>query len=126
MLFCICLTSCNNDLDVVTDVKYSVYENDGSDMISFYMTSDIDPYGIWEYTIGDSDIFEVFHTSDETKEYGNLFEKREASYPTLILKPKSEGKATVSFSLTSSEETREYNIEVTKDTSGILRIKIVE
>ncbi len=118
------LVSCGNEAEIETEVRYSVYENDGIDTVSFYMTSDINADGEWEYEIGDSDLFEIFHTSEETNEIGNFFNKTEASYKTLVLKPLSEGKTVITFSLDRKSEIFEYNVAITKDSSGIFRVKI--
>lgn len=122
---CIVLVSCGEDKDIVTDVKFSVYDNGDGDMISFYMTSDTSVYGSWNHTFND-DNFEVFFESEELKDYGSFGNKTTASYKTLILKPLGEGEANISFSLTQGDKEYEFSLKVEKDENGSLRIKAEE
>lgn len=122
-MFCSCG---KDDLDVVTGVTYTVYELDGSDMISFYMTSDQKVYGDWSYSIDESGIFEVFLENRETKEYGKMKNKGVAVYSTLILKPMSEGEGNISFTLSAGDMKYEYKLSTSKDENGIMRIKAEE
>ena len=41
VLLCFSLTACGEDNDIVTEVKFTVYENDGTDFISFYISINI-------------------------------------------------------------------------------------
>lgn len=121
------LASCGkSDEKIVTDIRFVVYENEENgqttDMISFYMTSDIEPFGTWQYNVSGLKNLSVFHESDESNEYGNFLDKGEASYKTLILKPTSVGVDTLSFALENGE-TRDYKIDITKDKNGIFKIK---
>lgn len=118
VLFCICLTSCGDDIEVDTEVKYTVYENEGSDMISFYMSSDVNQSGEWEYSLSEIKCFDVFYESAE--------EKSNASYKTLILKPNAETEEaiTIGFTLTESDGRQEFKVSVKKDENGILRITV--
>lgn len=121
LVFCLGITSCGTDINVVTGVKNTVYENDGSDMISFYMTSDEKAYGEWEYS-SEGEVFEIFAETEETKNHGS-FGTKKANFKTLILKPVSEGSAKITFTLEKTGEVTEYNLTVAKDENGILRIK---
>ncbi len=115
MLFCIVLTSCGEEIDVVTEARYSVYENEGSDMISFYMTCDIDKDGKWIYSKDGLKCFDVYLETEETNE--------NAHFQTLILKPTKEGEADVILSLEDGRYC-EYIVTVKKDDNGILRITV--
>ena len=126
IVLCLSLTACGQDKDIVTEVRFTSYENNGSDIISFYMTSDVKPFGVWEYALSDSKMFETFHESEETNDYGTFGLGGTASYKTLVLKPISEGNATVSFNLTEGDKKQEFSIAIKKDDSGILRIKCDE
>ncbi len=126
ILLCFSLTACGEDKDIVTEVKFTVYENDGVDFISFYMTSDVDPLGVWEYNISDNKMFETFLETEETNDYGTFGLGGTASYKTLVLKPASEGSATISFNLTEGDQKKEFSLKVAKDDSGIIRIKCEE
>lgn len=121
------LASCGkSDEKIETDMRFVVYEHEESeqitDMISFYMTSDIEPLGRWQYDASGLKNLSVFHESEETNDYGNFLDGGEASYKTLILKPISVGVDTLSFSLENGEK-RDYTLIVSKDENGILRIK---
>lgn len=115
MLFCIALTSCGEEIDVTTEIRYSVYENEGSDMVSFYMTCDIDKDGKWIYSKDGLTCLNVYLETEETKE--------NAHFQTLILKPTKEGEADVIFSLEDGRYC-EYIVTVAKDDNGVLRIKV--
>jgi hypothetical protein len=121
LVICLDVTSCATEINVETGVKNSVYELDGSDMISFYMTSDAKPFGVWDYSL-DGNVFETFAETEETKDYGN-FGSDQANYRTLILKPTEEGSAKITFILEKTGEKKEFDLTVTKDENGILRIK---
>ena len=121
LVICLGVTSCGTDINVETGVKNTVYELDGSDMISFYMTSDVKPFGVWDYSL-DGGVFETFAETEETKDYGALG-SRSANYKTLILKPTEEGSAKITFILEKTGEKKEFDLTVTKDENGILRIK---
>ncbi len=121
LVLCLGVTSCGTDVSVNTEVRNSIYEIKESDMISFYMTSDVKPNGVWDYSIEGS-IFEIFDETEETKKYGT-FGRQSASYKTLILRPTEEGEAKITFVLQKTGETKEYNLAVTKDENGIFRIK---
>ncbi len=126
IVFCFSISGCGNDKDIVTEVRFTVYENSGRDMVSFYMTSDVEPFGVWNVSIPESSGFKVFHESDETNDYGTFGMGGSASYKTLILEPVTEGETTVSFALSKGDKTQEFNLKVTKDDSGMLRIKCTE
>lgn len=126
ILLCFSLTACGEDKEIVTEVKFTVYENDGTDFISFYMTSDVKPLGVWEYTISDSKLFETFLENEETNDYGTFGWGGTASYKTLVLKPVAEGNATITFNLTEGDQKQEFSVNVAKDDSGIFRIKCEE
>ena len=126
VLLCFSLTACGEDKDIVTEVKFTVYENDGVDFISFYMTSDVKPLGVWEYNISDKAMFETFLETEETNDYGTFGLGGTASYKTLVLKPVSEGNTTITFNLTEGDAKKEFSLKVAKDDSGIFRIKCEE
>lgn len=118
VLFCICLTSCGEDeatTNVDAEIKYSVYENEGSDMVSFYLTSDIEKDGQWEFSHQELKTINLAHDLDELQD--------DAYYRTLIFKPKAEGEDTLTFTLANGTS-REYLITVSKDDAGIFRIKV--
>lgn len=121
LVICLGVTSCGTDISVETGVKNTVYELDGSDMISFYMTSDVKPFGVWDYSL-DGNVFETFAETEETKEYGTMG-SQSANYKTLILKPTEEGSAKITFILEKTGEKKEFDLTVSKDENGILRIK---
>lgn len=121
------LVSCEeNDYTIITNTRFVVYENDETaditDMISFYLTSDIKPYGKWSYDASGLKSFAVFHEADDDVEYGSFWDGGEASYKTLILKPVAEGEETITFTLEKGEK-QEYRIKAAKDEDGIFRIE---
>lgn len=126
VLLCFSLTACGEDKDIVTEVKFTVYENDGTDFISFYMTSDVKPLGVWEYSISDGKLFETFLETEETNDYGTFGLGGTTSYKTLVLKPVSEGNTAITFNLTEGDAKKEFSLKVAKDDSGIFRIKCEE
>lgn len=111
---------------ILTETRFVVYENDETaqktDMISFYMTSDVEPYGKWQYDVSGLKHLFVFYEAEDGGEYGTFFDGGEASYKTLILKPASEGEDIVTFSLENGEK-NEYSVKVSKDKDGIFRVK---
>lgn len=116
VLFCICLTSCGEDeIQADAEIKYSVYENEGSDMVSFYLTSDIEKDGQWEFSHQELKTVNLAHDLDELQD--------NAYYRTLIFKPKAEGEDILTFTLANGTA-REYLIKVSKDDAGIFRIKV--
>lgn len=116
VLFCICLTSCGEDeIQAEADIKYSVYENEGTDMVSFYLTSDIEKDGQWEFSHQDLTTINLAHDLDELQD--------NAYYRTLIFKPIAEGEEELQFSLTNGTS-QCYTVNVSKDDSGIFRITI--
>lgn len=120
VLFCICLTSCGEDeatTNVDAEIKYSVYENEGSDMASFYLTSDIEKDGQWEFSHQELKTLSLAHDLDELQ--------NDAYYRTLIFKPNSEGEDVLTFTLANGTS-REYLIKVSKDDAGIFRIKVTD
>lgn len=117
------LTSCGENEDIVTNVKFSVYESNGSDMISFYTTSETEINGKWEYSLDNSQILTVFHDTESEETFGKLFEKKTASYRTIIFQPVAEGEANISFKTSKGESEYSFKLTVTKDKEGILRIK---
>lgn len=122
LVLCLSVTSCGTtDMNVETGVRHTVYELDDGEMISFYMTSDVKPQGVWDHSL-DGDVFETFAETEETKSYGT-FGSQSVNYKTLILKPTKEGEATITFTLEKTGETKEFNLTVTKDENGTLRIK---
>ncbi len=122
LAFCLGLTSCGDEISFVSGVKNTVYENDGSDMVSFYMTSDAKSEGIWNYTL-EGENFEIFAETEEIKKHGS-FDSQKASFKTLILKPTDEGSAKIVFECDKNGDTKEYTLTVTKDENKVLRIKV--
>ncbi len=118
------LTACGENEDIITDVKFSVYESNGSDMISFYTTSETEVNGKWVYSLDNSQILTVFHDTENEETFGKLFEKKTASYRTVILQPIAEGETFISFKTSKGEAEYSFKLTVTKDTDGILRIKV--
>ena len=116
VLFCICLTSCGDpEIQADAEIKYSVYENEGSDMVSFYLTSDIEKDGQWEFSHQELKTVNLAHDLDELQD--------NAYYRTLIFKPKAKGEDILTFTLANGTA-REYLIKVSKDDAGIFRIKV--
>ncbi len=113
-MFLLTLVACGEEKEVEVGVKYSVYENEGSDMISFYMTGDGSK---WQYALAEDSIFEIFY--DPTEENDGVY------YQTLVLKPKSEGEETLTFTLEEQGD-RVYEATVKKDKDGVLRITVKE
>ena len=114
-------------MEIVTDVRFTAYDNGDGDMISFYMTADSDKDGKWEYSADEGeDVFKVFFESEELKDYGTFGMEGTASYKTLVLKPISEGEAEVKFSLTEKDSEKRFSVKVEKDDSGSFRIKAEE
>ena len=109
------LTSCGNEDEIVTEVRFTVYDNGDGDMISFYMTSDTEPYGVWESSVENAQLFETFHSSNETNDYGLLGWGGTASYKTLVLKPVSEGETVVSFKLTEGDKNYKFSVKTVKN-----------
>jgi hypothetical protein len=70
----------------------------------------------------DGNVFETFAETEETKEYGTMG-SQSANYKTLILKPTEEGSAKITFILEKTGEKKEFDLTVSKDENGILRIK---
>lgn len=116
LLLIVSLAGCGNDLEVEAEIKYSVYENDGADKVSFYLTSDIEKDGKWQYTLDGLTNLAVFETNTQTAE-------DIAEYTTIILKPVGEGEETLSFTLNDGRIC-EYLVKVKKDNAGILRITV--
>lgn len=111
-------SSCGDDEpEIVTEVKFTSYDLGDGDMISFYMTSDVKPNGVWEYTIENGGLFSIISDNEETNERGIFGLGGSASYKTLILKPIGEGEAVVSFKLTEGDTTAKYSVKITKDGS---------
>lgn len=121
-VFGISLVSCGDNNDIITDVKFSIYDNGNGDMISFYTTSEKGVYGQWEYTIDNSQLFTYFHDSQNEKDFGKLLEKKTAIYRTLILQPIAEGEAIISFKTNSNEKQYNFKLTITKK-DGVFRIK---
>lgn len=117
------LTACGENEEIITNVKFSVYESNGSDMISFYTTSEAEINGKWDYSLDNGQILTVFHDTESEQEFGSLFEKKTASYRTIILKPVAEGEAFISFKTSKGESEYSFKLTVTKDKNGVLRIK---
>lgn len=115
VLFCACLTSCGEDLDVTTEIKYSVYEHEGSDMVSFYLTADTDAESDWSYSLSELTALEVYHKTAESEQ--------NAAYTTIIFKPKAEGEDILTFNLENGGECQ-YLVKTAKDESGIIRITV--
>lgn len=109
--------SCKDEIEIETNVKYTVYENEGTDMVSFYMTSDKEADGEWRYSADGLTCLEVFYEGDQTEE--------NASYRTLILSPSAEGEDTVTFTLDDGRK-YEYLVKTAKDKTGIMRITVEE
>ena len=109
------LSSCGKDDDIVTEVRFTCYDNGEGDMVSFYMTSDVNSFGKWEYSIENKEIFDIFMDSEQTDDYGLFGWGGTASYRTLILNPTDEGESTVSFNLTDGNMKYDFSVKVTKD-----------
>ena len=84
-------------------------------MVSFYMTSDVNSFGKWEYSIENKEIFDIFMDSEQTDDYGLFGWGGTASYRTLILNPTDEGESTVSFNLTDGNMKYDFSVKVTRD-----------
>jgi uncharacterized cupredoxin-like copper-binding protein len=115
VLFCICLTSCSKTLEVETGIKYSVYENDGKDMVSFYLTSDVDRDDVWKYDLKNIEALKV--------EFINTTTESNASYITVALSAKAEGEDILTFTLDNGTE-KEFLVKCKKDGNGVLRITV--
>lgn len=117
------LSSCSlKEDDFKTDITYTVYNLGGSDMVSFYLTSDKEVYGVWEYDTATLTCLEINFVSDENT--GD----DDASRITLALKPIKAGKDTLSFSLSSGGskiKPRTFNLEVA-EVDGNFKINITE
>lgn len=121
LVVCLGVTSCGSNINVETGVKHSIYDLDNGDMISFYMTSDKSSQGVWSYSI-DGEAFEIFDETEENQSHGK-FNNQTANFKTLILKPKSEGSAKITFTLEKTGETKEFILTVSKDENKVFRIK---
>ena len=123
LTFLLTLSSCSlKKDDFETDITYTVYNLGGSDMVSFYLTSDKEVYGVWEYDTATLTCLEINFVSDENT--GD----DDASRITLALKPIKAGKDTLSFSLSSGGskiKPRTFNLEVTEE-NGNFKINITE
>lgn len=117
------LSSCSlKEDDFETDITYTVYNLGGSDMVSFYLTSDKEVYGVWEYDTATLTCLEINFVSDENT--GD----DDASRITLALKPIKAGKDKLSFSLSSGGskiKPRTFNLEVA-EVDGNFKINITE
>lgn len=123
---CCVFCSCGNEDEIVTDVKFTIHstEENGT-LISFYMTSDTEPMGFWEYSLENEEIFSEFFFNEQTNEYGFLGKGGIGSYKTLILKPIKEGTTSISFNLTKGE--KKYSFSLTaKEEDGKLVISASE
>lgn len=109
------LSACGKEDDIVTEVRFTCYDNGEGDMVSFYMTSDVKPFGKWEYSIENQEIFDIFMDNEQTDDYGLFGWGGTASYRTLILKPTGEGEASLSFNLTDGEMKYNFTVKVTMD-----------
>ncbi len=121
-VFSALLTSCSKDENISTDVKFSVYDANGGEMISFYTTSEKEIYGEWEYSSDNPQLFTYFHDSKNEQAFGKLFEKKTASYRTLILQPVAEGEANISFKTEHGDKQYNFKLTVTKK-DGVFKIK---
>ena len=108
------LTSCQED-EITTEVRFTCYDNGDGDMVSFYMTSDLKPFGTWEYSIENKEIFEVFLDNEQTNDYGLFGWGGTASYRTLVLKPIDQGESDISFNLTNGDMKYKFSVKITKD-----------
>ncbi len=109
------LSACGKEDDIVTEVRFTCYDNGDGDMISFYMTSDVKPFGKWDYSIENQELFDIFMDSEQTDDYGLFGWGGTASYRTLILKPINQGEGTVSFKLSDGDMDYTFSVNVTKD-----------
>ncbi len=122
VLSLILLVGCSDeDVEVANEVKFTVYENGETDMASFYMTSEINSVGKWKYEPTGNDIFEVFLENEEEKDFGD----KEASYKTLIIKPKAEGETEIVFSLENGTE-KAFTVKAKKNDSNALKLTVEE
>ena len=128
ILCCVSVFGCEkvDKLELENNIAYSVYENgegdEKTDMISFYMTSDSTNGVVWNYSLENNDVLEIFHETQEEKEAKN----GTANYRTLILKPKAEGEVYVNFELSDGSLKSEYCVIVEKNENGILKINMME
>ena len=86
-------------------------------MVSFYLTSDIELEGQWEFSHENLKTLTLAHDLDELQE--------DAYFRTLIFKPIAEGEDIIAFNLTNGIK-HEYVVTVSKDEAGIFRIKIAK
>ncbi|MBQ9847766.1 MAG: hypothetical protein IJO64_01740 [Clostridia bacterium] len=119
------LSSCSFTEKPETDLEFVVYENNGTDMISFYMTSIIDNEGVWDYYVDSMYCIKEFHNSEETKEFGFMGMGGTASYKTIIFKPVAVGEQEIQFRLNNADA-RIFKLKVTADKDDIYRIKCEE
>ena len=71
------LSACGKEDDIVTEVRFTCYDNGEGDMVSFYMTSDVKPFGKWEYSIENQEIFIVHgDCEDEARLIGEEVKKQ--------------------------------------------------
>lgn len=127
VILCVLLVSCGGSKTINEDITYSVYENDNSDFISFYLTTDLSLHAnAWTHSIDGDDAFRVFYQTDETSSTGFLGLGREVQSETLILRPISEGSAKVTFSASGKdgELEKSFSLTVKRDSDGIFRITV--
>lgn len=114
----LCLSACGEDeKEIRAEVKYSVYEKEKTDFISFYLTADPDRHGEWSCSFGEKNTLLLLEQLEST---GNG-----AKYTTLILKAVAEGEDIFGFTLEDGRAF-EYLVKVKKDDSGILRIAVTK
>ena len=113
-LLCAMLSACADTSEPVTEVKHSIYQKNGRDYISFYLTAP-EAAGVWTNSLGESGLLGMIESREVVQE--------KARYTTLILESRSEGEETFVFTLASGKSF-EYLLKIQKDEDGILRITV--
>ncbi len=116
--------SCKKKIDLETGVTYSTYvlEENGKkeSYASFYMTSNKETEGVWEYEIKGDDILEIIESNEENKDMkGGV-----ANYKTLIVKAIEQGNADITFTLGDEQFT--YSVNSDKTAENVYTIQIIE
>ncbi len=125
----LCFYACSGDeSDIEAEVKYSVYENEGVDHVSFYLTADTDTDGEWSCSFGEMNTLSILEKNEVERKSAKILGLFElggngVKYTTIICKAKAEGEDICTFTLNDGRVC-EYLVKVKKDDSGILRITV--
>ncbi len=116
--------SCKEKIDLNTGVTYRTYTmGEGSGVesyASFYMTSNKETEGVWEYTIEGDDAIKIIESNETNKEMkGGI-----ANYKTLVVKATSQGFVDITFKL--GDRKTVYSLVIDKTVDEVLEMNVFE